>query len=306
MFCLAGLIIFGLLGIFSATHKQLAKDAAHCVFRRATFRKCTIGFKEKFKGIILSRLINRSERIARAFNKHFELFSWIFVILTIVSILWIGKGVYNFYIYGSCSGLNKSNFCVFDPTGENNKTSLIDETCTIDPPSEASLTADPLTIEDYPTKNLNASNKIVFIGCYNCKYTKKSYPIIKELLEKYSVQFTFIHFPVKTETDYLTGYGACIYKESQEKFWEFNERLFGAESEKMSDKDFVRGLMHSLGIDDKKIEECAKDEGLQEKILDQYEDIKQTGIYGTPTIFINGKAFVGPKPTRVYKRALRK
>jgi len=33
--------------------------------------------------------------------------------------------------------------------------------------------------------------------------------------------------------------------------------------------------------------------------------VDKTGFYGTPTIFINGKAFVGPKPYRVYAIALK-
>ena len=36
----------------------------------------------------------------------------------------------------------------------------------------------------------------------------------------------------------------------------------------------------------------------------QLDEATKTGFYGTPTIFINGQSFVGPKPYRVYAIAL--
>ena len=41
-------------------------------------------------------------------------------------------------------------------------------------------------------------------------------------------------------------------------------------------------------------------------IQKQTEELNKTNMYGTPTIFINGKAFVGPKPYRVYRSAINK
>ena len=81
MACLLALIIFGIMGIFSASHRALAKEAFICVFKRVTFRPCDTGFKEKIKGKILSKIINRSTFLAKMVNKHYEILSWIFFIL---------------------------------------------------------------------------------------------------------------------------------------------------------------------------------------------------------------------------------
>ena len=306
MFCFVGLIIFAILGIFSATHRALAKEAVACVFRRITFRSCHVGFKEKFKGIILSRLIRRSASLARIFNRHFELFAWIFVILSIISIIWVGRGVYNFYIYGSCNGLNRSGFCVFDPTGESNKLSSYNNVCSVEAPSEANLTIKPLNLAEFPNQGVESQNQIVFIGCYSCDYTRKVYPIVKKLLLDYKVNYTFIHFPVKSETTYLSVYGACIFKEDKSKFWEFNDLLFSLNKDHIKDNNYIDSLVKGLGLDLKNLKKCIQDKKTQDKASSQFEDIKQTGIYGTPTIFINNKVFVGPKSYRVYKRALNK
>jgi protein-disulfide isomerase len=41
-------------------------------------------------------------------------------------------------------------------------------------------------------------------------------------------------------------------------------------------------------------------------VENQVKELNKTGLYGTPTIFINSKAFVGPKPYRVYSVPLNK
>ena len=119
MFCFIALLVFSILGIFSATHRKFAREAFDCVFRRVTFRPCNTGFREKVRGIILVKLMKRSSFFAKIFNKYFELIAWIFFILMIASTAYIARGGYNFYLYGNCNGINEEGFCLFDPTGEN-------------------------------------------------------------------------------------------------------------------------------------------------------------------------------------------
>ncbi|PIR66935.1 MAG: hypothetical protein COU51_01360 [Parcubacteria group bacterium CG10_big_fil_rev_8_21_14_0_10_36_14] len=306
MFCLVGFILFGILGIFSATHRELAKEAGSCVFRRVTFRPCIVTFREKFKGMILSKLINRTPLLARIFNKYFELLSWIFILLSILSIIWVGNSVWNYYAYGSCNGLNASGFCVFDPTGKNNQISAIGEECFAEAPKESGLSLKDVDLSLFPHTNVGAKNEIVFIGCYSCDYTREAYPIINNLLDKYSVDYVFIHFPVKTETNYLTAYGYCVQKEDEGKLRLFNDLIFSSEKSAIANSSFTDGIIQSLGLDVEEIRKCTESEEIKDRVFEMLEETKQTSIYGTPTIFINGEAFVGPKPERVYKRALNK
>ncbi|MDP2708927.1 MAG: hypothetical protein Q8O93_02655, partial [bacterium] len=168
MFCILALIIFSILGIFSATHRVLARQALDCVFRRVTFRPCNTDFKEKIKNKILAKLLDRSDLAAKIFNKHFELLSWIFFILMITSTFWMVKGGYNFYLYGSCNGLNQSGFCAFDPSGENNKVTQLNTVgvCSAETQSEKDLTLSNVDLSSFPKINTNSKNTIVFIGCY--------------------------------------------------------------------------------------------------------------------------------------------
>lgn len=305
MFCLLAFAVLSILGIFSATHRQLAGEAFDCVFRRITFRPCTTGFKEQMKAKLTGKLLNRSAFIARFFNRHFEFVSWVFFVLVLISTFWVVKGAYNFYLYGSCNGLNKTGFCAFDPSGKNNKVSPIVTSCSLENPSEKDLTLNGVNLDIFPTKNPTAKNKVVFIGCYDCDYTRQAYPLIQKLIAKNDVSFTFAHFPIKDETNSLSEYGYCAYREDQNKFWQFNDALFTSDKKDLGDKKYVDSLTLKFGFDLTKINDCVNSQEVKETVEKQFQEISKTHIFGTPTVFINGQVLVGPKPYRVYERALK-
>lgn len=306
MICIIALIVFSVLGIFSATHRALAKEALDCVFRRITLRPCNTGFDEKIKGKIIGKLIGRSVFAARIFSRHFAIISWLLFILTIASAFFVFRGAVNYYLYGSCNGLDQSGFCVFDPMGENNKTSPVKSgSCPIAPVLEKDLTLASLDVGQFPQKIFGSQNQIIFIGCYNCDYSRKAYPLIQKLVDKNKIDFTFVHIPVKEETGHISSYVYCAYKEDKEKFWSFNEKLFVSDKEDVADNEYVSELAESIGFDAAKLQQCVSDSATKDIIKKQSEQIQATGIYGTPTVFINGKALVGPKPYRVYERMLK-
>jgi protein-disulfide isomerase len=307
--CLIALIIFSILGIFSASQRALAKEALDCILRRVTMRPCNTGFQDKVKGKILSKMINKSTFLTKMVNKHYEILSWIFFVLMAGSTFWFFNGVYNFYVYGSCNGLNESGFCAFDPTGENNKVTPLgdSETCGVTQVSEKSLTLENVDLSIFPTQNLDSKDTVVFVGCYACDYSKKGYPDVLKLIEKKNSNFIFAHYPAKGEvTDNLASVGYCINKDYPDKYWDFNNYLFSAEKDFILDKANLSEILGKFNLDVKKVNECANSSETKEKVETEVKELNKTNIYGTPTIFINGKAFVGPKPYRVYRSAINK
>ena len=179
MFCIVAFIVLAVLGIFSATSKELAKEALNCVFRRVTLRPCDTGFDEKIKSKILGNVINHSEVAARVLNKNFELLSWVFFILMLVSSAWAVRGSYLYYVTGSCNGLNQTAFCIFDPKGKLNEISTVSESCPVKQPTSDDLTLEGVDLTRFPELNSGAKDRIVMIGCYGCDYSRKVYPILK-------------------------------------------------------------------------------------------------------------------------------
>ena len=305
MFCIVAFVVLSILGIFSATNRHLAREALDCVFRRVTLRPCNTGFDEKMKSKILGSVINRSERAARFLNKNFEILSWVFFILMIGSSVWSARSLYLFYVSGSCNGLNQEAFCVFDPTGKNNQVSSVDEGCPVTAVTASDVSLAGLDLSGFPIRNAGSSDQIVFIGSYGCDYTRQTYPMIRDLADKFHVSFTYLDYPVKESSDLLSKVGYCVFKKDQAAYWQLNDVLFSTDKINLDNKAFIQDTLTSLGLDAESISQCASSLATEDTVNQQLATISKTNFYGTPTVFINGTPLIGPKPYRVYAIVLR-
>lgn len=305
MFCIVAFIVLSILGIFSATNRALAKEALDCVLRRVTFRPCTTGFDEKMKAKILGKVIMRSEKLARFINKRFEVLAWTFFLVFLAAGIMAVRGLVLFYTTGSCNGLNKTSFCVFDPTGANNEVSSLSETCSVKPVTVDDLTLEGVDLSLFPTLNPVSASRIVFIGCYSCDYSRKAYPMIRKLAERYNTELVYLEYPVKLKTDLLNRVGFCAYQQDEAKYWQLNDILFTAEKDKLDDQDFIDTRLTGLGFDMNDLNTCVNDPQTETAVQTQLAETVKTKFYGTPTIFIGDEVFVGPKPYRVYAIALK-
>jgi protein-disulfide isomerase len=225
------------------------------------------------------------------------------------STFWVMQGVYNFYVYGSCNGLNASGFCAFDPSGENNKvTSLVDPAaCGITQQTEATVTLNNVDLSSFPTQNVGSKDTVVFIGCYACDYSRKAYPDVQKLVKDKNSNYIFAHYPAKGDTMFLGDAGDAVRKiYGDDAFWKFNDYLFTADKNYILEKTNLDTILVDLGFDAKKVNELANSLEIKTMMENQIKELNKTNMYGTPTIFINGKAFVGPKPYRVYQSAINK
>ena len=111
--CILALIVFSILGIFSAKYRVLAKEAFDCVFRKVTFRPCLTGLDKRIKAKAVAKMAGKSTGFARVVNRYFEALSLVFLALLLGSAYFAGTGVYNLAVYGSCE--HHSTDCVFNP-----------------------------------------------------------------------------------------------------------------------------------------------------------------------------------------------
>lgn len=116
MLCFVALIIFLILGIFSLTHRQLAKEAFDCVFKNITLRPCDTGFDEKIKSQVLGKLINKSPQLAKNINRFWKPLSWILTILFFISLFFSAQAIYNLIKYQTCNPANPES-CILGEEG---------------------------------------------------------------------------------------------------------------------------------------------------------------------------------------------
>jgi len=94
------------MGIFSAKYRRLAGEAWRCVARKTTFRKCDTNFKADAKARLLGKQAIKRPRLAKFLDKWLDVLAFIFVILTIWSLLSVIRSGLNLYVYDTCSPSN--------------------------------------------------------------------------------------------------------------------------------------------------------------------------------------------------------
>ncbi|MBS3056711.1 MAG: hypothetical protein J4473_04725 [Candidatus Aenigmarchaeota archaeon] len=135
MICLIAWIVFGILGIFSARYRSLAKESFLCVFRRMTLRKCESTLDHKIKMKLVSKTM-KLPKLSRFIYRYFEALSWLFIIVLIVSTFFSVQAAYNLIIHGTCdpnggvcvitnvkTGCDVNGNCSANCTAENNYSS---------------------------------------------------------------------------------------------------------------------------------------------------------------------------------------
>lgn len=306
--CLLALIGLSIIGIFSASHRQLAKEAYDCVFKRLRRRPCETGFDVKVKAKVLGPILPRWPKLARWVSQHFELLAWFLMLLTALSLGQTIKGVYNFWAWGDCNGQYATGgFCAFDPTGKNSQTSSEGNECKDLEVASRNLSLSDFATERFPTQILGKSvdKQVVFMGCYSCEYTRKAYPMLRSLAQEFGVKWVMVHFPIKPETVYLQAYDECVYRLGGEAYFSFVDEMMQMPLNQLGDENYILSLMPSFGLSLNEIKACVGEPEINKEVKEKQALMLTTGIYGTPTVFINGTPVVGPRPERVYRRLLK-
>ncbi|NQV08440.1 thioredoxin domain-containing protein [Candidatus Woesearchaeota archaeon] len=301
MICLLALIVFGVLGIFSATHRIIAKEALDCVFRRVTLRKCTTGLDKRLKSQITGKLMRSHPKTAKTVYKNFEIISWFFTLVLIWSLIQSGISGYNYAIYGNCNGkTNGEEFCVFDPAGKGKFSTL------------ASNYSGPVVfpdIDDDPSIGpKDAPVKIIEFGCFRCPYTKKAEETMKQVLDYYGEDILFVYrdFALSENHPHADVHAEAVNCAlDQEKYWEFKNYMF--ETQTTMESHTVEGMKklgEEFGLDTQKFNKCIDDRDYKEEVENDLIAGIKAGVYGTPTFFINNKTIVGPRDFKTFKKII--
>jgi len=120
--CIIALVVFGIMGIFSAKYRQLAKEAFRCVFRMVQLKPCDTGFDQRIKSKLTTKLM-KLPPVARFFYKNFKLISWTFTIVFFASMIYSLYGIYNLIAFGNCEP-GSGSVCVIS-SGTNQLAGLV-------------------------------------------------------------------------------------------------------------------------------------------------------------------------------------
>ena len=178
--CIVAMVVLGILGIFSARYRKIAKEAFSCVKRMATLRPCETGFDDKVRSHVTSRLMKRSEKVAGWFYRNFQLLSVLFTATFFLSAGYTAYTAYNLVVYGSCDPVNPQN-CVFSPGTDPNMV--------ICPYEGLSPNASVATIGNFrniESATIEGRPAAYFFGTTGCPHCNWERPVFTNVTAKFS------------------------------------------------------------------------------------------------------------------------
>jgi glutaredoxin len=292
--CFIAFFVLAAMSIFSAKYRPMAKEAFGCVFKTITLKPCDTGMDDRIKADVVSKVLKVSPTAARFTNRHFTFLSWVFVLLTVVSLAYSAAGAYNFYFYGNCDGPESTGACILnDLTGDYGRF------------SEPTDLVAPTNFDGIEMGNPNSSTVIVEFGCFTCPYTGQAEQTMRDLLAKHDIYYVFKPFPLPNHAGSYEAAKAVLCAQKQNKSLELRRRVF-AELEICKADDFLdmETLATDAGLEMGSFTQCYDNNETVSELEEYIQQGKDAHIYATPTFFVNGKPLVGPKSIEEFERAI--
>ena len=146
---------------------------------------------------------------------------------------------------------------------------------------------------------------LVQYGDYECPACGQVYPVVKEVQQRLggALRFVFRNFPLRdmhphAEAAALLAEGAA----AAGRFWAMHDRLY--ENQDHLDRASLVRYGLELGMSTEQVD-AALAGALRQKIADDLESGRHSGVNGTPTFFVDGARFDGYWDANGLLRALR-
>jgi protein-disulfide isomerase len=136
---------------------------------------------------------------------------------------------------------------------------------------------------------ISAPITIVEYGDFECPYTGKAYPIVKEIIRRLgdSICFVFRNFPLNEIHPHAEHAAeAAEAAGAQDKFWQMHDYLF--EHQEVLDDRHLLEYAKRVGLDIKTFEKEISRHIFAPVINDSLRNGIKSGVEGTPTFFLNG------------------
>jgi protein-disulfide isomerase len=152
------------------------------------------------------------------------------------------------------------------------------------------LTPTPSTA-DHVRGSLDAAAVITEFGDFECPFCGHAYGVLEDIRKKYGdrVALVFRHFPLRMHPHARSAAEASEAAAAAGKFWEMHDVLY-EHQQALEDADLL-GYAESLGISGDAVDKAIRDGQYAERIARDRQSGTDSGIPGTPALFINGFAF---------------
>jgi protein-disulfide isomerase len=163
--------------------------------------------------------------------------------------------------------------------------------------------ASPVDATDH-TRGVSGGPQLVVYGDFECPYTAAAMREIGRLLDSGArFEVVFRHFPLRGIHPHAQAASEAAEATSRQgRFWEMHDLLFAGQRH-LESAD-LRRYAEELGLDLPRFEADLLDPALAARIERDVESGLRSGVDGTPSLFIDGIPYEGPRDRANLGRAL--
>jgi formate-nitrite transporter family protein len=158
---------------------------------------------------------------------------------------------------------------------------------------------------DHVLGRVDARVTLVEYGDFECPDCGRAYPVLKAAQKALgpNLRFVFRHFPLPTSHPHATAAAeAAEAAAAQGPFWEMHDRLF--EHQTALDERDLRKHAQKVGLDLERFENDMRLRTHETRVREDLASGSASGVRGTPTLFINGRQYDGPRERSALVAAL--
>lgn len=162
-----------------------------------------------------------------------------------------------------------------------------------------------LTVQERPTDgNPQAPIVLADFAEFKCPFCGEFLPLLHRIVSASNgmVRAVFKHFPLKSHKGSLLSSCAAEAAHRQGKFWEMAALLF--KDMNNQEREHLEAHAASLGLDTDRFKADLEDQAIVKVIERDKEEGLAAGISGTPSLYINGKAYNLPRHDSFIKDAI--
>jgi len=113
-----------------------------------------------------------------------------------------------------------------------------------------------------------------------------------------TVKIVFKHLPLRMHKMAEPAALAAIAAQNQGKFWQMHDAMFSAP--KLS-RESIDKSARDVGLDMEQFKKDMNSPQTKQKLAKDLADARQTGVSGTPTLFVNGRRVKDRGPEAIQK-----
>lgn len=148
---------------------------------------------------------------------------------------------------------------------------------------------------------------LVEFSDFHCPYCQRISPVLDRLMKNFpnEIHRVWRHFPLSIHPQAKEVHVASECAKEQGKFWAFHDAVYTAQKPVAGEKE-IEKMAKEVGLNMRQFKRCLEDRRYEDVIDADIRKAKSLGVKGTPTLFINGKRYVGARPYRMMEEIIRK